>query len=516
MSASEYPYPTQGVVVERSGEPRLSRSHLGEMFWVVAAQAGAPLAAILSLKLLTRLLAPSEYGVVAVVMTYVFAVCSVALVPMSGPGATMFHEWTKQNRGREFAGSLLSLYAIAAGLIVLSHAAARAVQGSGHSSLRNAVIVFGGLVLSVEILKGAAISLANVARLRKRYALLSALDGWGKLLFALLIVFLAGGRSQCVLLGYALSTAVVAFVGWRTFFHTENSDVLSPPTPFMSRDLLSSLLRSSGVYCGIGLATWAIAVSDRALLGAMVPARDVGIYTANYQVAALLPMALYSTAGVFVFPVIYQRYAWSPAEAVALLGRSLGYLIWLTVPFALIALLGTETLQSLFLGPGYEAGAEVLSWVAPALAFNTLTSVTVMPFWLKNRGLSYLLIAAGSAGCNVLLNLLLIPRLGFQAAAITTFGTYLLLFVATILFGRRLLHWQLSPVCLWATGVGVAMMGVAYLVTGLHGSLAHLAFFLFVYFVSSTAFLWLTDETSRGMFHAIVAAVSGLRPSAPC
>src|SRR5947209_4948539 len=72
--------------------------HLREMAWTTAAQAGTPLASIVGLKLFTHFLPPGEYGLLAVLLSCVTAITSVAIVPMSGPGATLLHEWTREAR----------------------------------------------------------------------------------------------------------------------------------------------------------------------------------------------------------------------------------------------------------------------------------------------------------------------------------------------------------------------------------------------------------------------------------
>lgn len=470
-----------------------------EIVWVAIAQAGVPLASIASVKLLTRLLVPSDYGAVAIVTSCVLAALAVALVPMSGPGTILFHEWTKIGRTREFLGTLLSFYAVPACLIAVGLVFLASVRQLSASPLVNAAILYGALLVFTEVIKAPAIILINMARLRRRYALLSLLDGWGKLLLVLLMIILAGDTFQSVLVAYALNSAVVAFVGWYGLFNSNSGDESSARLPLFSAALLSSMLKSGWPFYVIGVANWVISVSDRALLGVLMSAHDVGIYSASCQVAAIFPMILYSFVGALVFPVIYQRYSWSPPEAAVLIGQSLGFLVWLIVPLTLGAILWKDVLLSLFVGRGYETGAPVILWVAPALALNTLISITAMPFWLGGRSSTYLVITAGAAACNVLLNLLLIPQMGFLAAAVSTFAAYLILFIASIVVGRRVINWKIAPTHLWGTGIGVAAASAAFIMSGEDASLVRVGVFAVAYFSSSIALLFLIDETSRVM-----------------
>ncbi|HEY2975288.1 MAG TPA: hypothetical protein VGJ48_22420, partial [Pyrinomonadaceae bacterium] len=210
---------------------------LGEMGWVALAQMGVPLASILSVKLLTQLLVPSEYGVVAVVVSYVLAALSISIVPMSGPGIILFHKWHGMGRTREFLGTLLAFYAISAGLIGLALIAVTSVRQLSASQLVKATLLYGTLLLFAEVIKAPMISLTNAARLRRRYAILSMLDGWGRLALALLIIILAGSTFRSVLIAYALNSAVVVFLGWYALFSSSSHPISNAPVPFFSPGL---------------------------------------------------------------------------------------------------------------------------------------------------------------------------------------------------------------------------------------------------------------------------------------
>lgn len=494
--------------------PSSSRSHVSEMFWTVLAQLGAPLASIITLKVLTVYLSPGDYGVISVVLSYVFAICAVAVAPMSGPGAIFYHQWAKDGKRYQFLYTLLALYVLVAAVLTTAHFGALSLRISRHNTLLGAVFLFGGMVLFVEVLKNSVVSLTNVAQFRRRYAVLSFLDGWGRLLLGLFFMVLAGRTFGPVLIAFALNGALVAFIGWYAFLHSAGSNHSIFPTTLVSKSLLSSIVKSGWAYCGIGLISWAISVSDRILLAAMVPIQQVGIYTASYQVATMLPMALYSTVGVFVFPIIYQRNAWCPAAAAGIIGKSFGYLIWLATPITILALLGNRLLLSMFLGRGYDGGAQVILWVAPAYAFNTLISISSMPFWLKNRSAKYLRIIAAAAAFNIVFNLIFIPKIGFMAGAISTFVAYLLLLVVSVIVGRRVMRWTVPPPHLWAAGLGSALGGIAYVVSGGGGSPGPLLLFLFVYFLSSTLVLLLFDGGSAVLAGDVVGFLTSWTKSA--
>ncbi|HLJ87006.1 MAG TPA: oligosaccharide flippase family protein [Candidatus Angelobacter sp.] len=476
--------------------------HAKEIGWTTLAQAGTPLASIVSLKLFTSFLAPGEYGILAVLLSCVVAITTVAIVPMSGPGTTLLHEWKKESRVGEFTGTLAVFYAALAVLsgVVILIAATLTARG-----WTRAVAITAGCFLCMELVKSPVMTLTNVARQRRRYALLSFLDGWGKLGLACGFMALAGRFVTPVVLGYAANSAVVALLGWCTFVRSIPGAQAVARAKLFSHSLLLTLVRRGAPYFCIGLANWVMSLSDRVLLGALAPIQMAGVYTAGYQVASLLPLLLYSTVGMFVFPLIYQAYAESPAEGARLIGQSMGYMLWLLIPVTAGTVLARGWLVQHFARHGYEAGSAVVAWVAPALALNVLVSLTAMPFWLKDKSLNYLALAGVAAVFNVAFNAFYIPRMGFKAAAISTLATYALLFAGTLVAGRKLILWKISRVHLWAACSGSLAALIFYgLLAARHVSKpAELILAAAMYFMVSGGTLLLLDPRCRGVVLAI-------------
>jgi len=169
-------------------------------------------------------------------------------------------------------------------------------------------------------------------------------------------------------------------------------------------------------------------VSDRYLIDAIHGTGAVGIYSANYALAAL-PLELVtlavSTAAAALVPNTWESEGRVATER--LISRITR--MFALAAFPVVAMLCTlsRELSEILLSPANAAGSDVIPFVS-------VGGLLVGLQWIAQRGLQLThrtgailryYVIAGSA--NVVGNLVLIPRYGYIAAAWTTVGSYALL-----------------------------------------------------------------------------------------
>jgi O-antigen/teichoic acid export membrane protein len=415
-----------------------------EVAIVTVAQAGAALATIAAVKVLTRYLSPAEFGYTAVVTSYVVAAVTVLAAPANGAGMVSFHDAVREGHARSLVGTLFitSMIAAALPLVVLL---LPAVPASG-------LIACGVLYLAAELVKTPATSVPAAARWRRASGALQLADGWGKLVLIAVAASWVTLTARNVIIAYAVNSILIAAIGWLLLFRfTEGGR-------FFSAEVARATIRSGWFFAGIGAAGWLINLSDRVLLGAFVPAREVGIYVAGYQAAAVLPVGIGGLVMAFVSPILMQWHARQPERAARLLGRTATFIVWLVLPATILAMVKRHLLLRILTSGQYAAAAGVVLWLAPALAFVAVNNVATMAFWMTKRIRSYFVIAIAAGLTNVALNLIFVPRLGYIAAAISTFVTYGVQLVSTVVFGRRAIAWSAGAAELAAIGAGGAVL----------------------------------------------------------
>ncbi len=199
---------------------------------------------------------------------------------------------------------------------------------------------------------------------------------------------------------------------------------------FLFRYKTGHLLKGSGiqteskVWIKSGLYFWVLSLvtlangqADLLILGMLKPMEDVGIYKISLKLAEFVPMVLYLT-NIVVAPV-YAR-LWESTQKKSLqhvVNRSSAVFFMTTIPIVLIlVMLGKPFMH--FFGPGFESGYPALLILMSGQLVNVLMgSVGLLLKMTRNEDMLLYTFLATSI-LNILLDLLLIPTLGIEGAAI--------------------------------------------------------------------------------------------------
>ncbi len=216
---------------------------------------------------------------------------------------------------------------------------------------------------------------------------------------------------------------------------------------------------------GLPLVGWAagrevLNLGDRFVVQWFWGSEAVGIYTSNYFLAdggaGLLFIPLLSAAGPLVM------HAWvkeGPARTQALVTASTRTLLLLFLPcLAALAVLA-PSLARLFLAPDYWEGAIVMPLVLAGDGLWALGQLGQKGFLLAQRTRLMLGGVLLCALVNVGLNLALVPRWGYTAAAVTTAISYGVYPVFTFFGTRQLLRWRFPWTTLLRGGLAAVCAG---------------------------------------------------------
>lgn len=207
------------------------------------------------------------------------------------------------------------------------------------------------------------------------------------------------------------------------------------------------------------LGGWMLNVSDRIVLENLVSKNDLGLYTLGYQFGMVLSVVTIALNNAWV-PFFYQHAgATKDAPMIAIF---ITYQVLIIAMLALaLALLSREVIQ-IIAAPAYLTAYRIVPWVvlgyfARFLYFFPVSSL----FWVKRT--AYVPVATIIAGtANVVLNLLLVPRFGIMAAAVSTFIGFLLLFGIIFFMGQRVFPIRYE----YGRLARVFLLGVALFVIG--------------------------------------------------
>lgn len=256
--------------------------------------------------------------------------------------------------------------------------------------------------------------------------------------------------------------------------------------------------------------------TDRFLLAAFLDEAAVGAYHAGYSLANRTLDVVFIWLGAAGGPALIMALERGGRRGLEPAAREQASLMTLlTFPAAAGLALVSQPLAQLMIGPALaEQAAHVTPWIAASGLLAGLTTYYFhQAFTLGRRTMLLLAAMAVPAGANILLNLILIPRLGLDGALWATLASYGLGLVASALLGRRAM---VLPVP-WATLIqaAVATAAMALVVTGLPdlGGVAELALKAGVGAVVYGAVVALTD--AGGLRSRAMGVLKARRAGAP-
>jgi O-antigen/teichoic acid export membrane protein len=194
----------------------------------------------------------------------------------------------------------------------------------------------------------------------------------------------------------------------------------------------------SAVAYGIAALQFLFTQADKVVLGYCLDARHVGIYAVASALVAFVPIALNSVNQIFS-PIISELHAGKNHAVLQQLYSTLTkWVMILTIPLALSMVVFAHSVMSIF-GADFQAGAIVVMIGAVGQVFNCgVGSVGFLLLMSGNQG-QLMKIEAITAVLLVVLNVMLVPRLGIAGAAIATTTTTVITNVWALLSVRRLL-----------------------------------------------------------------------------
>jgi len=370
-----------------------------------------------SAPILTRLVGPSAYGVVALAGTISSLATTVAMMGVDLSYARFFFDGGDRSEAVE---RFCWRFSLGTGLAVSLLAGVgwwfgtEVLYGAGNL----AVVVAAGTFLAVVTTMA-----TTRLRIRGEYPRIAVATVTGGALGVVLSVLFAWRwrpDAWAMLCGALGGTAfTLAFLG------------IPPP---------STLFRGSGLGAGrrgeilrMGSASavtapmfWVMGSADRWFLGTLAGQEPLGVYAFASGIA-LSGMLVNSAITVAWFPEMSREYEASPGDAAAGIGRLWGRLAaLLMVTWLAVAAAGGDLLR-LVADRRFHEGAALVPWLAGGVFFHGLAALANTGLVLRKTLAPTAAWWVAGAAANVALNALLVGRLGPMGASLASCASYALI-----------------------------------------------------------------------------------------
>lgn len=406
----------------------MSRKLLGKAGIFLFANIVSAAIPFLLLPILTRVLTPADYGVVAMfsIMVSIFG----ALTGLSVHGAigVRYFELDRNSLARYVADCVTILCVSTLAVLLLV-----AVIGDRLVSITNVpyrwllvAVVVSGLQFMVNI----KLTLWQVSQNAKSYGVFQVSQGLLNSSCSLLLIFIFYMAWEGRVWGQVVATTVFGVLALFALFRNKELDFHHDGQTYYRDALNFGVPLIPHVIGGL-----AIVVADRFIVGSFLDLESVGIYTLALQFG--MAMGLIADAFSKVYsPWLYRKLKEStPTARLEVVGVT--YLSWL---FFTILALAAHVFCSLFflkiVGENFYKAQEILFWFFLGQTFKGMyLTVTGLFFFSSHTGrLSFITLSTG--GVSILASLWFVDRFGLEGAAMAYALSEFILFFFVWAFSR--------------------------------------------------------------------------------
>lgn len=375
------------------------------------------LSGILTLPLITRTLGPANYGIWAQSLVTIGLVSVLAGLGLPGAMTRFLPAKTEKAEIRDDFYSALCLTSAAVLLLSIAMAAAAPFIARVFFDGATNVVRMTALITLLLSLNGMYMSLLRAFRSMKAYALFTLAEAYAQVgLIAYLVMQDYGIFS--IFYGIAMTRSVflallVLYVGRRIGFGRPRFTNMRQYLRFGMPTITSNV------------SWWVVSSSDRYVIAGFLGATSVGIYSAAYGLGSVLFMVI-SVIGLAMPPTLSKLYDEGRTDELAItMSYSLKYFLLLAIPFVVGAAVVAEPVLRLFTTANIASqGRAVLPLIAASILVFGVYSVIANSLVLAKKTAIVGLVWIGAAAVNLVLNLILVPRVGLIGSAIGTLAAY--------------------------------------------------------------------------------------------
>ncbi len=248
----------------------------------------------------------------------------------------------------------------------------------------------------------------------------------------LLLIFYYGKMELGAIQAYSITTIIIcifSFTTWYKFSKIGEAETI--PTPNAGSVMMESmpLMLTGSIFFILG---W----TDNIILGIFRTSEEVGIYDMAYKLSTLSAIVLLAVNAIQA-PTFAQLY--NKGEMKRLQGfvfRSTKLLFFTSLPVTLVLCLFPEWILGIF-GPGFKAAALTLIILSIGNFVNSITGSIGILLQMSGKQKEYNRIIMIAAGGSILMNFILIPRIGIVGAAISSTVAKIFQNLASVAYAKR-------------------------------------------------------------------------------
>jgi O-antigen/teichoic acid export membrane protein len=378
----------------------------------------------ISFPLYTRVFSVSDYGIMSLVLNTVMVLTAFSKLGMQNAVQRFYPDYAKSEDPTAFRRYYSTLF-FGAGLIgaicmVLYLGTVYVMPNAVVRPYLKFVLAFASALIIIRTLRSMQMNLMQIER---KTILLNVSD----------VVNRAGTIATVILLFYVWQRGLKSFFLGTLIF--EGIVVLALVPPLLKKKLLSlrsfdtrffrTVIAFSAPLMWAELAWLVLDTGDRYLIQHFLGNEAVGYYAAAYNVAYHVQDLVSMPLGLALFPVFMKLWSTEGEQAAAtLLSRSLDHFVMGAVLIVCTFTVVSRDLIVLLASHKFEAAHVLLPWLVSGLVISAGQIFFKPGLLVHKKVFKVARVTFSAAVINILLNVLLLPRIGVKGAAIATLLSY--------------------------------------------------------------------------------------------
>ena len=306
---------------------------------------------------------------------------------------------------------ILTLLCIALSLVVYSLL-------SIITNYQNSIWVF--IYIAMLVLYNILDALFRKARKLENYVALELSFSIGKV-FPMLIIYKIIPNYNCIFISSSLAIMLLLFI----ILIKEKETIIKAKYTF---DFIEfrKYIKYGLPLAGLSISNWFLSSSDRYIIKYYESEAQVGVYSMNYSLANSIYMMFCLILINAMHPIIINEWEKDKVRAIEIVSKTVEYYFLLMIPLTFYGCLKSKSLLSFYKGQLYADKNSIFIWTVLGIFVYGLSLLYHKYYECTKESNNILRINIECAVFNVISNLFMVPRFGYEICSFTTFLSYVL------------------------------------------------------------------------------------------
>lgn len=390
-----------------------------------------------SFPLFTRLLDVNQYGLIGLVATVVLSVGALSKLGMQHALQRFHRERSGSSDGsRRYYSTLFWGASIGALLIIATYAGVLTLlPRSAIGDVIRSLLLLASVLMVVRAVQS---MVSNLLLVEGKAVVVNAIDFATKALTIGVVYFLLlhwERSARAYLAGMTLAEITLFAITFPYVLRRSLLSVSEFDTLFWRETLLFAI-----PMVGAELAAVVLDTGDRFLVQHFLGPTDLGYYAAAYGLAQYAWDLMVIPISMVFFPICMETWVEKGKEETQqLLSKSLRYFLVPAVWLLCLVVLGSRDVIVILASKKFQPAYTLLPTLVAGMVAAALPVFFRVGLMIQKKSASVAIISGIAIVANVVLNVVLLPRIGLQGAAIATLAAYAMQALLMAQYSRRAL-----------------------------------------------------------------------------